>query len=350
MELLGTSTKTSARRVGGRARANLVLAAIFVGAATGCAVLRAFCLQEQPLAFSHALHAKKHLGCTDCHAAQADGHLRSYPVQSQCELCHSDIDAEKPPERRIDTLFVDGHYQPAGVTRLPDEVRFSHATHLAKGAQCEQCHKDVWQNERVDASLAIGMQTCMDCHAAVGAEQTCSTCHTVIDRNTPPANHEQLWRQTHGKVVRGGVQGPATDCAMCHSEQTCSQCHQDEKPASHNVFWRERAHGLVAAMDRNSCATCHKEDSCTSCHADTMPLSHVGTWGNPLDAHCLSCHVPLKTQSCSVCHKGTPSHLEAPPKPDIPPHNPAANCRSCHGITAPLPHVDNGADCNSCHH
>jgi hypothetical protein len=25
------------------------------------------------------------------------------------------------------------------------------------------------------------------------------------------------------------------------------------------------------------------------------------------------------------------------------------NCRQCHGMTAPLPHVDKGDDCNACH-
>jgi hypothetical protein len=28
---------------------------------------------------------------------------------------------------------------------------------------------------------------------------------------------------------------------------------------------------------------------------------------------------------------------------------PSMNCRLCHGAGVPLPHVDNGSDCNSCH-
>jgi hypothetical protein len=346
MELLGARTQAGGR---GRRGVNLALAAILVGAASGCAVLGLFGLGDEPLAFSHERHKKEGLDCTDCHVADADGRRLGYPVLAQCALCHADIDAEKAPERRVDTLFVDGRFNAAGVTWLSDEVRFSHVTHLQAGAECEHCHRGMAQSERVDDGDAIVMQTCVNCHVAVGAEQECATCHTVIHRGTPPANHEQLWRQLHGQVVRGGLPGAANDCTMCHSEQTCTQCHQDEKPASHNVFWRERTHGFAAAMDRESCATCHKEDSCSSCHADTKPLSHVGMWGNPLNTHCFTCHLPLKAESCSVCHKGTPSHLEAPPKPDVPPHSPAMDCRSCHGVTAPLPHVDNGDDCNACH-
>ena len=349
MDFLGTRMQAGPRRGRRAAQANVVLAAILVGAASGCVVLDVFGMRDKPLAFSHARHAEEGLDCTDCHVAEPDGRRRGYPVASQCALCHAEIDADKEPDRQVDSLFVDGRFQAAGVTWLSEEVRFSHETHLQAGAECQQCHKGMAQNERVDAGAAIGMQNCMDCHAAAGAGQDCATCHTVVDRSTPPANHAQLWRQLHAKVVRGDLPGPANDCAMCHSDQTCTRCHQDEKPVSHNMFWRERMHGFVASMDRESCATCHKEDSCTSCHSDTKPLSHVGAWGAPLDTHCLGCHLPVKNESCSVCHKGTPSHLEAPPKPDVPPHSPAMNCRACHGVTAPLPHVDNGDDCNFCH-
>jgi hypothetical protein len=112
-------------------------------------------------------------------------------------------------------------------------------------------------------------------------------------------------------------------------------------------MWRLRSHGVVASMDRDNCATCHTPDSCERCHAESVPLSHRGSFGAPMDTHCLSCHVPLKNESCFVCHKNTNSHLDASPKPAD--HSPALDCRSCHGVTESLPHVDNGDDCNVCH-
>jgi hypothetical protein len=42
-----------------------------------------------------------------------------------------------------------------------------------------------------------------------------------------------------------------------------------------------------------------------------------------------------------------PSHSTAAPQP--PSHSPGMNCRQCHGISAPLPHVTKGEDCNICH-
>jgi hypothetical protein len=32
-----------------------------------------------------------------------------------------------------------------------------------------------------------------------------------------------------------------------------------------------------------------------------------------------------------------------------PGHTPGMNCRQCHGLTAPLPHADNGSECARCH-
>ena len=351
MDLLGPRSNGEAASARGRGRraASRVLAGLLVTAVAGCVVFESIGLSDRPLAFSHVRHAEEGLGCTDCHVTEPDGRRLGYPVQAQCELCHAGIDEDKPPERHIDTLFADGTFKAAALTWLSDEVRFSHTRHLDAGAECAQCHKGIAESEQVDAGLALGMQTCMDCHAAVGQDPSCTTCHTVMDTLHRPQNHESLWRQMHGKVVRSGLEGPANDCAMCHSEQTCNRCHADEKPASHNVFWRERAHGYAAAVDRESCATCHKQASCSACHADTKPQSHIGLWGSPMDNHCLSCHLPVKNEACFVCHKSTPSHLAAPPKPDVPPHSPAMNCRSCHGVTVLPLHVDNGDDCNSCH-
>jgi hypothetical protein len=70
-------------------------------------------------------------------------------------------------------------------------------------------------------------------------------------------------------------------------------------------------------------------------------------FGSPQNTHCLSCHLPLQGEGCFTCHKGTPSHQTAAPMPAN--HLPSMNCRQCHGLTAPLPHPDNGSLCTACH-
>ena len=328
---------------------NAALAGLLVVSITGCVVLEVLGLRDKPLSFSHARHLQESLDCTDCHVAGDDGRRMGLPTQSQCMLCHTDIDAAKPPERQISQLFTDGKFNASAVAWVSDEVKFSHATHVDKGLDCAQCHQGIRESTAVDKTLAVSMNDCRSCHASQGLNTDCAACHTQISTTVKPSNHSQLWKKLHGQAVRGELDGPANDCAMCHTEATCNTCHQDEKPASHNMFWREKSHGVAAAMDRDNCAACHKEDSCERCHADTKPMNHVGAWGQPMDTHCLTCHIPVQGETCAVCHKGTPSHLQAAPKPAVPPHNASMDCRSCHGVTAPLPHVDNGDDCNFCH-
>jgi hypothetical protein len=101
-------------------------------------------------------------------------------------------------------------------------------------------------------------------------------------------------------------------------------------------------------IDRDNCAACHRSDSCDRCHQETLPRNHTGMWGGTVSNHCLTCHFPLQAEACSTCHKATPSHL-ATPKPSVPPHHPAMNCRQCHGVTASLPHAEKGDNCNLCH-
>ena len=234
---------------------------------------------------------------------------------------------------------------------MSDDVIFSHSTHVSGGLACNVCHAGIEENESVDEGLAVSMDTCVGCHERVGMPDgsQCTVCHRELSVETPPANHQHAWERLHGQTVRAELGGVANDCSLCHTEQRCVACHQDQEPVSHNNFFRRRGHGVQAAMDRQSCAVCHDSSSCTRCHEDVEPLNHKGAFASTLQTHCLSCHVPIQQESCFVCHKGTPSHLLAPPKPAVPPHSPAMDCRSCHGVSAPLPHVDNGDDCNACH-
>jgi hypothetical protein len=214
------------------------------------------------------------------------------------------------------------------------------------------CHASVLGIGDADASFApVRMNACLDCHKERKVSTDCATCHTKIRADVKPPNHADNWTKNHGKVFRAKGDASAENCAVCHSESTCTTCHSAQAPDNHTPYWRTRAHGFTARMDRDNCAACHRDDSCERCHSETRPTSHVGQWGATKDRHCLSCHQPLKSDGCSVCHSGTPSHELAHPKP--PSHNAGMNCRMCHG-PAPgqqkLPHVDNLENCNDCHH
>src|SRR5438093_7252096 len=115
------------------------------------------------------------------------------------------------------------------------------------------------------------MPACTACHATKKAPEDCAACHPAITKDWKPGSHHENWKKRHGEVARekGGATGD--DCSICHTESTCSACHQSEKPESHNPFWHLRGHGIAAMIDRENCAACHEPTSCERCHAESKP-------------------------------------------------------------------------------
>jgi hypothetical protein len=332
----------------GRARSSKwVAAAAVLATMTGCVLYDAFLGGEKRFAFGHREHVvEQGLACEDCHAPDDAGEPK-VPTLAQCNLCHAELDASKPLERRIDMLFEGQKMRLSHASALPDEVRFAHASHAAQGLECTACHADLESNDDVLDIAPQRMRDCTSCHSERKAANECSTCHTLLREDVAPGSHGKLWLRQHGPVACSGSDRTMDDCQACHQESDCTTCHLTQAPESHTDYWRHRAHGIVAALDRASCATCHRDDSCVRCHGESRPISHTGNWGAPLDRHCVGCHFPVENEGCVVCHEGTPSHALATPKP--PDHTPGMNCRMCHGAGQPLPHVDNGDNCNICH-
>ena len=329
-------------------RARPAALALLAAALTGCALFEAFDGREKRFAFSHRIHVTDEgLDCASCHVGAESTDEPGMPKAAQCALCHDDLDAEKPPERQVGALFADKKFAAAHAGALYDELVFSHQRHVAAEIECATCHAGIETNEDVLDLSTWRMSACTSCHAERGTPNECATCHSTIREDVPPPSHDQLWLRRHGQVVCNRGDATSDDCSMCHTEASCVSCHLEVPPANHTNHWRMKGHGVTAALDRQSCATCHTEESCASCHAEVQPMSHTAGWGAPRDRHCLSCHIPLQGESCFVCHQGTPSHALATPKP--PDHTPAMNCRMCHGVGQPLPHVDNGDNCNLCH-
>lgn len=335
---LGTTSRRGLRR----AWWTLLLAAV-----AGCAVFGAFGSGAPALAFPHARHAQEGMECGDCHMDWETSDQPGMPALGACKLCHEGLDADKPPERRIDALFDGDTFRAAKVTKLSDEVVFSHQKHANGGIECKSCHQGIDTNDRVDDSLAVTMAECTSCHQQKQQPVDCATCHKELRADVPPRTHELQWLKMHGKTVRAHTAGQANDCSLCHTEATCASCHRDTPPDNHDNYFRRRSHGLFARMDRENCSACHRSDSCDECHKETRPMNHVGVFGGTQSNHCVSCHFPLQTNDCYTCHKSTPSHAAATPLPAS--HNPGMNCRMCHGNGQPLPHVDKGDTCTSCH-
>lgn len=322
----------------------LVIAGVVLSLSIGgCAIFRLTQPREGPK-FSHRLHVQdKGLNCTICHTREFGGGLPGMPEKDACQVCHRDA-AEK---EMIAVYFDDWKLNRPPVGALDPELIFDHSRHSLSDMECAACHGDVVASDHVTTEFGVSMGECIDCHDTQGIAEDCSTCHTTVDRDWQPGNHSDAWIRFHGPIARAQTGELQENCSLCHTESSCVQCHQVFEPESHNNFWRLRGHGMTASMDRMSCAACHRSDFCSRCHEQTTPLSHSGNFGSPQNTHCIGCHLPIQNEGCFTCHKATPSHDLAPPKPDD--HFATMNCRQCHGAGVPLPHVDDGTDCNLCH-
>jgi hypothetical protein len=329
----------------------VVVAGVLV--AVGCSVqwledLAGSKPQAARVPFPHRPHLAEELACADCHQWDEEKGTYSPTTFKTCEICHKTLDKDKEPEQRVDRFYQDEKPKGPLHTTLSSEIIFSHTRHKGDNLDCKNCHGDLAASDSLGPEMQITMTMCMDCHAANGVSNDCATCHREIRRDRRPPSHDTQWPRVHGTNLLGDPVAQK-ECWLCHTESTCNGCHLQVMPESHNNQFRRRSHGLFVSMDRETCRTCHQSNFCDRCHNEVLPSTHTGTWGSPKDRHCLVCHEPVGSEpSCSVCHKSTPSHSRAAPKP--PGHTPGMNCRQCHGLSAPLPHVDNGDNCNDCHH
>jgi hypothetical protein len=308
----------------------------------------------RPFAFPHRPHVEDEgLECGDCHGQWEESEDPGRPLAAQCALCHAELDAEKPPGLRFDALFEGERFRVTAAGRQAEEILFSHRDHARRAGDCNACHAVVAADEgrlgELSADVRLSMERCLACHAAGGGpgREDCAACHAERRAERAPPSHRADWTRFHGTLVRARPEARAEQCGLCHRPASCESCHQLELPASHTNYWRRRAHGIEASLDRTRCATCHDTDACQRCHEEVRPSNHAGSWGSPRNRHCLSCHEPLRGESCGVCHGDAGSHVLATPLPAD--HLPGMDCRQCHGNGQPLPHVDNGQLCTSCH-
>lgn len=301
--------------------------------------------------FPHRVHVVDNgLACALCHLGVRTSDDAALPPPEMCAQCHDRFDATKAAERRLAAFFDPaGRYRRVAVSARAPDVVFSHRAHAAApGLECTACHADVAEQAEVPLQPLATKTQCMECHAQHGRGNECRECHRAIDRSWAPPTHDPHWDRRHGERVRAGSQASMDRCSLCHVESTgCTACHQQQAPRDHDSTFRLRTHGHFAAVDRGRCAVCHTQDSCQQCHSVTRPQSHRGGFGLPAERHCTGCHFPLAETGCAVCHQAMPGHDDARPLP--PDHVPSMNCRACHGNGVVLPHPDGGHVCTACH-
>jgi cytochrome c7-like protein len=177
---------------------------------------------EQPIAFSHRLHAGDlQISCLYCHYGAERSPYAGVPAADVCMTCHRFVTAsqkEMIPEilearkanrtpqpvispelkKLYDSLGLDSKLerdpnqtpQPVAwvkVHNLPAYTCFDHRAHLQAGVACQSCHGPVETMDRLRQVSDLSMGWCVNCH-----------------RETKVLHED-------GKALR-----PSVDCATCH--------------------------------------------------------------------------------------------------------------------------------------
>ncbi|HBF22604.1 MAG TPA: cytochrome C [Planctomycetes bacterium] len=169
---------------------------------------------EQPVPFSHALHAGElGMDCRYCHTTVESAAHAAVPPASVCMNCHERVQPESPKLLPVRESWATG--EPVQWTRvhdLPDFVYFNHSAHVTSGVSCVDCHGRVDRMETVRQEQPLSMGWCLDCHR--DPDPHIRPLDKVTDLDWAP---DEGTRRDTGERLRQihGIQ-PRTDCSTCH--------------------------------------------------------------------------------------------------------------------------------------
>ncbi|MGD2114913.1 MAG: cytochrome c3 family protein [Acidobacteriota bacterium] len=199
----------------------LAAGALVVGALAGAFVWYYFSPEytdvgyrpEQPIAYSHRLHAGDlQLDCRYCHAAVETSTVASVPPTSVCMNCHQLVGRDKASLEPLRRSASSGEpLRWVRVHDLPDYAYFDHSAHLAAGVGCSSCHGDVAAMEVVTQMEPLSMAWCLECHRDPAPhlrpyDQITNTAWI------PPADQRAVGERL---IEERGIRAPES-CTACH--------------------------------------------------------------------------------------------------------------------------------------
>lgn len=184
---------------------------------------------EQPIAFSHKLHAGTlEIDCQYCHTSAAVSKQATIPATNVCMNCHKSVQ-EGPTgnTKEIEKIYAAAGFDPETLTyskestgavewvrmhNLPDHVFFSHAQHVTAGKiECQTCHGEIQEMEVVAQHSNLSMGWCIDCHRETKVQFT------------ENAYYDDLFEEYHEKIKSGDKDFFVTvekigglECQKCH--------------------------------------------------------------------------------------------------------------------------------------
>lgn len=171
---------------------------------------------DQPIKFSHAVHAKQNkIDCLYCHATAEYSKTASIPEANVCLNCHTLVrEGTRTGRFEINKIHAaiekNKPIEWVKIHNLPDYTYFNHAQHVSAGKiSCQTCHGPVEEMDRVKQVSDLSMGWCINCHRTTEVQFT---------NNAFYEKYEQLHKDLkEGKIDRVTAEKiGSTDCMKCH--------------------------------------------------------------------------------------------------------------------------------------
>jgi cytochrome c7-like protein len=194
-------------------------------------------MPEQPVAYSHQLHAGTlGIDCRYCHDNVEESKYANVPSPSVCMNCHTVVDAQqgylakavsttggesqhwanKSLQTLRDAYDSDEALEWKRIHKLPDYVQFNHSIHVNLGVSCYSCHKRIDQMPEVYQSQPLSMSWCLSCHRAPQEQLVDTSKVNVTDlRRVQEMLAKEGYAKQEGMLLAQKV-NPPQNCGACH--------------------------------------------------------------------------------------------------------------------------------------
>ena len=174
---------------------------------------------EQPIAFSHKLHAGDNkIACLYCHFAATKSRHAGIPPANVCMNCHAILRKETTEIAKLKEAVAQNRpIEWIKVHNLPDFVYFNHSQHVLSSVACRECHGPVETMARVRQEEPLTMGWCLDCHRHRGPGPTVPQT-TVAGLTAAPQGRGAAVAALHPMAPDPRRQPPlpGLECGKCH--------------------------------------------------------------------------------------------------------------------------------------
>jgi formylmethanofuran dehydrogenase subunit E len=137
--------------------------------------------------------------------------------------------------------------------RVQQPIPFPHKVHIAKKAQCTDCHESV---ERGPVAGLPGVKTCMTCHSQIATDRPLIRQITAWSDQGLDIEWKRVYGYTHEAHVR------FNHAPHIRANVGCATCHGD--------LGQQTVAERVVDLNMGFCVNCHKaknaSNDCLTCH------------------------------------------------------------------------------------